>query len=686
MANRLILVPETVYRGLTSNNNPTESSDPNLDFTRRELYKVLRSRAKPDVKNIRLNQQLHRYLALRNERENRPVKVQMLSTPKGTLVATTQTPPAQVLANAEEAEDMVWTNERIALPAAPQPAIQAVQQHALDAQPSSSAVVQSQPKRNRALSLDEHMPEAVRRRQWARKQPTREDLLAEVVSGGPPPPPPPPPAIAVPQALEAPPQQEPEPIAVDEVPIPPFIPKPLPARPKQRPKPPPKSGKKGNKKHFNEKDFKDIKREIEEKLKVPKAEFIPPPLEDDEPIEDGVIQQPTTSAQVLPPEPPNVRPKFDPKEKPKKGRYKASEKEALIRELTQRKWSAQKPTKESLVQAVARREAAAVINEVPEVSVQAPPQQPEPIVVDEQVPPRAAQRSRRIKKEPSRSEASLTKPKKPSKKTEYTPAQREYIQRWIGERKWATERPTTEVLAQPPAPQRRERLIDDGEVPTTSAAHVPAPAAQESRREGQKFTPKHIEYINRWMGQRKWAARKPTQADAWPAPKKINWAARKPTQADAYKVAPRKWATKRPTKEQLWPAREIANEAASAPLVEIPESATSKRIRWAQRQPTQADAFQSVAAATAEPAAGTRQEVVVPPRKKIKWAARQPTQRDVLWPAAERRRPPPLTGSKRPPLRSMRAPESIHAKRPKLNPLPQMYKRQIGGGFRPSLW
>lgn len=73
MANKLLLVPESIYRGLTS----TDTGEPNLDFARKELENVKRQRIDSSRKNILYNQQLRRYLNLRNEREERPARVEL---------------------------------------------------------------------------------------------------------------------------------------------------------------------------------------------------------------------------------------------------------------------------------------------------------------------------------------------------------------------------------------------------------------------------------------------------------------------------------------------------------------------------------------------------------------------------------------------------------------------------------
>jgi len=78
MANKLILVPEQIYRGLTK---PTIGEDIILDFSKRSLELAKRRKENPAAKNIHLNQELRRYLHLRNEQENKPVKVQIVGGP-----------------------------------------------------------------------------------------------------------------------------------------------------------------------------------------------------------------------------------------------------------------------------------------------------------------------------------------------------------------------------------------------------------------------------------------------------------------------------------------------------------------------------------------------------------------------------------------------------------------------------
>lgn len=76
-ANRFVLVPEDVYQGFTS----TDTGNINLDYSRRMLENVKREKINSATKNARYNQELRRYLHLRKEYENKPVKVELAGAP-----------------------------------------------------------------------------------------------------------------------------------------------------------------------------------------------------------------------------------------------------------------------------------------------------------------------------------------------------------------------------------------------------------------------------------------------------------------------------------------------------------------------------------------------------------------------------------------------------------------------------
>nr|CAD2206020.1 unnamed protein product [Meloidogyne enterolobii] len=104
MANKFILVPEEIYKGLTT----YDTGEPNLDFVRQGLEKTKLKRETPSAKNVHYNQELRRYLQLRNEQQNRPVKVEMVASPKGAIMNTTASLPAS---NIGEDDDNMWMSE-----------------------------------------------------------------------------------------------------------------------------------------------------------------------------------------------------------------------------------------------------------------------------------------------------------------------------------------------------------------------------------------------------------------------------------------------------------------------------------------------------------------------------------------------------------------------------------------------
>ncbi|KAL3079418.1 hypothetical protein niasHT_031747 [Heterodera trifolii] len=76
MANKFILVPQEIYRGLTS---VSQTGDLNLDAVRHDLDRARAGRAttNPSAKNVNYNQQLRRYLHMRKEHADRPTKVEL---------------------------------------------------------------------------------------------------------------------------------------------------------------------------------------------------------------------------------------------------------------------------------------------------------------------------------------------------------------------------------------------------------------------------------------------------------------------------------------------------------------------------------------------------------------------------------------------------------------------------------
>ena len=61
MANKFILIPEDIYRGLLTQPTP-ETGNINLDFSRENLENIKRQNADTELKNINYNQELRRYL------------------------------------------------------------------------------------------------------------------------------------------------------------------------------------------------------------------------------------------------------------------------------------------------------------------------------------------------------------------------------------------------------------------------------------------------------------------------------------------------------------------------------------------------------------------------------------------------------------------------------------------------
>nr|CAD2166210.1 unnamed protein product [Meloidogyne enterolobii] len=114
MANKFILVPEDIYRGLTT----YDAGDPNLDFIRSDLEKIKRKKDNPSAKNVKYNQELRRYLQMRNEQQNKPVKVEMVASPKGAIMSTNTTRPSS---NLTEDDDDLLTTDDISLPSYPIP-------------------------------------------------------------------------------------------------------------------------------------------------------------------------------------------------------------------------------------------------------------------------------------------------------------------------------------------------------------------------------------------------------------------------------------------------------------------------------------------------------------------------------------------------------------------------------------
>jgi len=74
MANKFILIPEDIYRGLLTQPLP-ETGNINLDFTRESLENIKRQSGDSELKNINYNQELRRYLHMLKEQNERPMNV-----------------------------------------------------------------------------------------------------------------------------------------------------------------------------------------------------------------------------------------------------------------------------------------------------------------------------------------------------------------------------------------------------------------------------------------------------------------------------------------------------------------------------------------------------------------------------------------------------------------------------------
>ena len=84
MANKLILIPEPMYRNIISNiSKKTEplvkdEDNINLNFVKKYLDKTKKERTKNlSKKNVNYNQQLPRFLRLRKIANEKPVKVKL---------------------------------------------------------------------------------------------------------------------------------------------------------------------------------------------------------------------------------------------------------------------------------------------------------------------------------------------------------------------------------------------------------------------------------------------------------------------------------------------------------------------------------------------------------------------------------------------------------------------------------
>jgi hypothetical protein len=94
------MIPEDIWRGILSSNrsNTPHTGDINPDTARQALDAVKHGKLNPATKGILYNQQLRRYLHLRKQHENKPVKVEVVAGPSSgaALVPNNPTPSAMI--------------------------------------------------------------------------------------------------------------------------------------------------------------------------------------------------------------------------------------------------------------------------------------------------------------------------------------------------------------------------------------------------------------------------------------------------------------------------------------------------------------------------------------------------------------------------------------------------------------
>lgn len=105
--NKFYLVPEDIYKGLTK----TNTGNINLDFTKESLDSVKNNKDYPEIKNANYNQILRRYLHLRKEHENKPVKVQIDNFPDMTKPEESQPQQPQQASEEDETLNETRLNE-----------------------------------------------------------------------------------------------------------------------------------------------------------------------------------------------------------------------------------------------------------------------------------------------------------------------------------------------------------------------------------------------------------------------------------------------------------------------------------------------------------------------------------------------------------------------------------------------
>jgi len=77
MALKYILIPESMYKNITQK----EPTNINLDYERQLVEKAKNERTDPKTKNINYNQELRRYLKIKKEADDKPVRVKVIDGP-----------------------------------------------------------------------------------------------------------------------------------------------------------------------------------------------------------------------------------------------------------------------------------------------------------------------------------------------------------------------------------------------------------------------------------------------------------------------------------------------------------------------------------------------------------------------------------------------------------------------------
>lgn len=114
--NKLVIIPESMYKNLVDYTDHV-----NIDHTKERLEKVKKARKlNASAKNVLYNQELRRYLAMRNAEINRPVKVEVVQT--GTKYLTS---PGRQFAPINEDGDIENADVASSISMASAPAIQA---------------------------------------------------------------------------------------------------------------------------------------------------------------------------------------------------------------------------------------------------------------------------------------------------------------------------------------------------------------------------------------------------------------------------------------------------------------------------------------------------------------------------------------------------------------------------------